>query len=1026
MNAHRTLAAAFFLLTAAMLHAGLVERWTFDGLPNANNGTTSAGINGGVATIRGAGASLVTGGITLPGGSSATQAYIDLPNGLVSSRTNLTVQVWLTITSQQTWQRVFDFGSGTAGEITGPGGTATGQNYITLTPNRVGTLGDCRADVNLLQVGGPSNILDNTRTITTGTRYLFTYVWQQTGAQAVQRWYLNDTLVAQSAPFTATLAQVQDVNDWLGRSNWTADSNTAGTYHECSIYDHAMSAAEVAASFSTGPFIAVMNTNDSGPGSLRQAIADAAASPGADTILFAASLNNQTITLTSGQLLLGQNVTIDASALNAGVTISGNSNGNSTQTPGESRIFQINSGANVTLRRLKLINGITRFGTDPISIAGGSGGAIYNQGILTMEQCTVSSCIADAGGGISNLDSSLTLTGCTVSGNVATAAEGGGIYSDNSFLTVTRCTVAGNAAFTTGGGIFYRYFQPTGAATLTHCTVSNNGASNGGGIAMRDGSSPPTLAYSIVAGNSGAGNISGSFTETGPNITSGNPLLNSLGSNGGPTQTMALQAASPARDAAVGSTSTSDQRGFPIFGIPDIGAYEFQFVFNLRNVANTNDTGAGSLRAAIIAAQSTPDADNNIIFDPTLSGQTITLQSEIPVTATPFLTVDASALTGGITITGTASPTVKHRILSIASGSHVTLRCLTLTGGNGAGTLDTGRGGAIYNDTATLAIERCTLSGNAVPSLAGDGGALFNNFGNVTFTRCTLAGNTAGFRGGAVFSNGTLALTHCTVSGNATQSTDVSSSGGGGLYNEFGTLTLAASIVGGNTVPPSVDGPDVLCDLGTLNFQIANLVQGLATFGTTVTGDIFLRITSDPLLAPLGLYGGPTKTMALLPGSPARNVAGGSTTTSDQRGFPIVGTPDLGAYEAGTFTNYNAWIYEMLPASTAPNAAQHASTFDFDGDGVSNGSEWLALTDPGDPASVLRITQSARSGNTLSVTFPSIAGRHYTLESTTNLATGQWTFIPGSTTTGTGSPITLPITPVNGFTQYFVRVRVGP
>ena len=63
-------------------------------------------------------------------------------------------------------------------------------------------------------------------------------------------------------------------------------------------------------------------------------------------------------------------------------------------------------------------------------------------------------------------------------------------------------------------------------------------------------------------------------------------------------------------------------------------------------------------------------------------------------------------------------------------------------------------------------------------------------------------------------------------------------------------------------------------------------------------------ITAAPLLAPLGNYGGPTQTMALQPGSPARNTATvlAPAITSDQRGFPIVGIPDIGAYEAGTLT----------------------------------------------------------------------------------------------------------------------------
>jgi hypothetical protein len=59
--------------------------------------------------------------------------------------------------------------------------------------------------------------------------------------------------------------------------------------------------------------ITVTNTNDSGPGSLRSAIASAAAG---DTIQFASSLASQTITLTSGQLVINKNLTIDAVVLN--------------------------------------------------------------------------------------------------------------------------------------------------------------------------------------------------------------------------------------------------------------------------------------------------------------------------------------------------------------------------------------------------------------------------------------------------------------------------------------------------------------------------------------------------------------------------------------------------------------------------------------------------------------------------------------------------------------------------------------
>ena len=95
-------------------------------------------------------------------------------------------------------------------------------------------------------------------------------------------------------------------------------------------------------------------------------------------------------------------------------------------------------------------------------------------------------------------------------------------------------------------------------------------------------------------------------------------------------------------------------------------------------------------------------------------------------------------------------------------------------------------------------------------------------------------------------------------------------------------------------------------------------------------------------LAPFSNYGGPTKTMALLPTSPARHAATNSTITSDQRGFPIVGVPDIGAYEAGTLLDYDAWVWETFPTNATP--AQRLAAADYDGDGRLNVTEYAALT----------------------------------------------------------------------------------
>ena len=168
----------------------------------------------------------------------------------------------------------------------------------------------------------------------------------------------------------------------------------------------------------------------------------------------------------------------------------------------------------------------------------------------------------------------------------------------------------------------------------------------------------------------------------------------------------------------------------------------------------------------------------------------------------------------------------------------------------------------------------------------------------------------------------------------------------------------------------------------------------------------------------------PVRRAPLLLGSPARNGALFSLITSDQRGFPIFGGgADIGAYEAGVTSIYKVWIYENLPASTALNAAHHDSAFDFDFDGVSNFNEWVARTNPGNPAIYLRITQTTRSGDNLTVTFPTISGRIYTVESSTNL--GTWTLVPGSQRIGTAAPATVDLGSFPGFTNLFFRVRVG-
>lgn len=232
----------------------------------------------------------------------------------------------------------------------------------------------------------------------------------------------------------------------------------------------------------------VANNQDDGPGSLRWTVENANTVPGHQDITFAPSLAGATITLQTGELLINSSLAIDASNLPQRVTVSGNANANGSPDPGESRIFDLTSAANVTLRHLILRDGqVTNSDTTvgPISWGGG----IRSAGSLTMTDCDVLNCRARFGGGIYSTGT-LHLTRVRVLGNFAQAkagdeenpnenviANGGGIYSEGS-ATLHQCRLDNNKA-TYGGGFWN---GPGATANFSQGSVSNNEALLGGGI----------------------------------------------------------------------------------------------------------------------------------------------------------------------------------------------------------------------------------------------------------------------------------------------------------------------------------------------------------------------------------------------------------------------------------------------------------------------------------------------------------------------------------------------------------------
>jgi hypothetical protein len=252
--------------------------------------------------------------------------------------------------------------------------------------------------------------------------------------------------------------------------------------------------------------ITVANSNDTGTGSLRQAIADIC--PGG-TINFPSSLAGQTITLAS-QLRIDKDLTIDGSGLNPSLEISGGSG---------IRSFYISPGTTVALKFLIIKNGQCNGSCFPVNEFGDNiGGGIYNdQGMLTVQNSTLSGNSADAGGAIFNNDGTLIITNSVVSGNSAGSTAGIFNYGNLAVLTITNSLFSGNSA-----GVIH---VQSGMATVTNSTFSGNSATiHGGAGAIEVATGIVTVTNSTFSGNSGTsgGGIITNGTTTVTNSTFSN------------------------------------------------------------------------------------------------------------------------------------------------------------------------------------------------------------------------------------------------------------------------------------------------------------------------------------------------------------------------------------------------------------------------------------------------------------------------------------------------------------------------
>ncbi len=427
---------------------------------------------------------------------------------------------------------------------------------------------------------------------------------------------------------------------------------------------------------------------------------------------------------------------------------------------------------------------------------GGSGGAIYQQ------------------------NKPLTISGCTFTGNSAVHAGGALHVVDSASLTLVNSTFSGNTATTGFGGALFLYrYAGAMTGTLSHLTIAENHADSVGGGIATSGAVSVSLRGSIVANNTTSGSgfaancnaqlLDGAFniqfpaalypgSPWDPNCTAGvvvaDPQLAPLASNGGPTQTRALQAGSPARNAVTSGCPppAADQRGVPRpqLGACDIGAYEANASLSVNDVTVAEGTA-------------------NAVFTVTLapaSSQTVTVG---------YSTADGTAVQGSdYTSTantlsfpaGTTSRTISVPVIGDARDENAETFVVNLWSPVNATIADSQGVGTITDDDPppTVSISDCTVQ-------EGDAGA---SACGLTVSLSTPSGKT-------------VTVSYATANGTATAGSDYTAASGT-LTFAPGVPSLALSVLAKGDTTDETDESFVVNLSGPTNATLGD-AQGTGT-----------------------------------------------------------------------------------------------------------------------------------------------------------------------------------------------------
>ena len=544
--------------------------------------------------------------------------------------------------------------------------------------------------------------------------------------------------------------------------------------------------------------IVVSNTDDSGAGSLRQALLSA---PGGATIVFANNLKGQTIALTSGVLSVNQSVKIDGPGASE-LAVSGG---------GLSQVFSVAAGANVTISGLTVTDGLSNTGEFGVA----DGGGIVNAGNLTLQNTVVAGnqaiATSAAGGGIYNTGT-LTLDHSQVINNVVDseviAGTGGGIEnSTGGTLLITQSVVSDNQVITStslfvqGGGIDN---QVGATATIASSTLEGNQAIGGPGIfddggwgiggAIND-AGVLSISGSTLSGNQAIGADDAGFAglaEGGAIAALSSTVLNGVPQVATLAMTNSVIENNQAVGGATAGTGFISEAGEADGGAMDVSSDSSVTLVGCTFLNNQALGGAGGGGTAFGGAIHSGSTFVFSISNSTFNGNEA-VGGDGPSVSNPntFITEGASGFGGAIY--STLDPLVV---------TNTTFKNNLAKGGNAAcgGAVQRRRPGEWgrlnYNSPSSMSsasLVGCTLTGNQAVGGTGEGGGEGDAQGGAII----LEGGVV--PGVTVLSiTGTAIVNNVAIAGNDPTSENAGSAAGGGIDNSSTSITLLNSLVSGN------------------------------------------------------------------------------------------------------------------------------------------------------------------------------------------------------------------------------------